>query len=248
MRKEAKDRDFTEDKFLGGRISIKQPKQGFRAGHDSVLLAAAVPARADDRILEIGSGSGVSSLCLAARVSGCEVLGIEIDPALAALANENAKRNGMDVSVRFVEGDARDAKPGGPPFDHVFFNPPFHPDTGQVSPTAARDRATRDTEDAVRSWTKHALALVKSGGIVTAILRADRLGDFLAVSGKAGVVVLPLLPAVGEPAKRVIVQIRKDDSQPLFTAAGFPLHEDGRPTHGAEAVLRHGAALPLVKN
>ena len=248
MKEEAKNRDFTEDKFLGGRISIKQPKQGFRAGHDSVLLAAAVSARADDRILELGSGSGVSSLCLATRISGCEVLGIEIDSALVALANENAKRNGMGERVRFVTGDAREVKPDSAPFDHVFFNPPFHPDTGQVSPHAARDLATRDTDDAVHSWTKHAMTLVKSGGAVTAILRADRQDDFLAVSGRAGAVVLPLLPGVGEPPKRVIVQKHLGNTTPFSTMTGFPLHEEGRPTHGAEAVLRHAAALPLVKN
>jgi tRNA1Val (adenine37-N6)-methyltransferase len=235
--------DFTLDGFLGGCLTIAQPKNGFRAGHDSVLLAAAVPASAGERVLELGSGVGVASLCLSARTK-CDVLGIEIDPALVSISNENAKRNGM-ARARFIEGDAGSAKPAGAPFDHVFFNPPFHPDTGQVSPHAARDRATRDTEDAVRSWTGHALTLVKHGGTVTAILRADRLDDFLNVAGKAGGAVLPLLPSAGEAPKRVIVQKREGDTSPLRTMAGLPLHEDGRPTHGTEAVLRHGAALPL---
>ncbi len=238
--------DFTADGFLDGRITIAQPKLGFRAGHDSVLLAAAVPASSGERILELGAGSGVSSLCLAARVSGCKVLGVEIDPALVALANDNAKRNKMDSRVRFVVGDACEVMPDSAPFDHVFFNPPFHPDTGQVSPNASRDIATRDTEDAVRSWTARALALVRSGGTVTAVLRAGRLNDFLAISGKAGASVLPLLPGVGEPPKRIIVQAVRGDSTPLFTLPGFPLHEGGRPTHGAEAVLRFAAALPLL--
>jgi tRNA1(Val) A37 N6-methylase TrmN6 len=239
--------DFSEDKFLGGRIIAAQPSHGFRAGHDSVLLAAAVPATSGECVLELGSGSGVASLCLVARVAGCEVLGIEIDPTLVALANENAKRNKMDSRARFIAGDAREARWEGAPFDLVFFNPPFHPDTGQISPNSSRDRATRDTGDAVRSWTERALAVVKSGGTVTAILRADRLDDFLQASGRAGVSVLPLLPSIGEKAKRVIVRIRKDDSAALFTAPGFTLHEDGRPTHGAEAVLRHAAALPLTR-
>lgn len=234
--------DFTLDGFLGGRLTIAQPKNGFRAGHDSVLLAAAVPASAGERVLELGSGVGVASLCLAARTN-CDILGIEIDPVLVATSNDNAKRNGME-RVRFVAGDTRQVKFDAL-FDHVFFNPPFHPDTGQVSPHSARDRATRDTDDAVRSWTRHALTLVKQDGTVTAILRADRLDDFLKVAGRAGAAVLPLLPSAGEAPKRVIVQKRAGDTSPLRTMAGFPLHEDGRPTHGAEAVLRHGAALPI---
>lgn len=235
--------DFTLDGFLGGRLTIAQPKNGFRAGHDSVLLAAAVPASAGERVLELGSGVGVASLCLAARTK-CDVLGIEIDPALVAISNENAQRNGM-ARARYMVGDAGSTQPDGAPFDHVFFNPPFHPDTGQVSPHAARDRATRDTDDAVRLWAERALTLVKQGGTVTAILRADRQDDFLQASGNAGVAVLPLLPSVGETPKRVIVQKRMGDGSPLRTMAGLPLHEHGRPTHGAEAVLRHGAALPL---
>lgn len=236
--------DITEDGFLGGRLTIAQPKQGFRAGHDSVLLAAAVPASAGERILELGSGVGVASLCLAARVGDCEIFGIEIDPALVMLANDNARRNALTQRVHFVAGDARQAK-FETPFDHVFFNPPFHPDTGQVSPHASRDRATRDTGDAVGTWTERALELVKPGGTVTAILRADRLDDFLKASGKFGVVVLPLLSSVGEEPKRVIVQQRKGERAALRTMTGFPLHEGGRPTHGAEAVLRHAAALPV---
>ncbi len=240
--------NFTLDGFLGRRLTIAQPKHGFRAGHDAVLLAAAVPARTGESILELGSGSGVASLCLAARVAGCEVLGIEIDLALVALANENATRNEMGSRVRFIAGDARKAKLEDAPYAHVFFNPPFHPGTGQVSPNASHDSATRDVDDAVRVWTARAMELVKPGGTATAILRADRLDDFLEVSGRAGVSVLPLLPAPGEKPKRVIVQLSKGDSAALFTAPGFALHKYGRPTHGAEAVLRHAASLPLTRS
>jgi len=237
--------DLTEDGFLGGRLRIAQPRLGFRAGHDAVLLAAAVPAKSGERVLELGSGVGVASLCLAARIGDCEIIGIEIDPELVTLANGNAKWNGMDRCVHFIAGDARETNPDSAPFDHVFFNPPFHPDNGQVSRSAARDRATRDTNDAIGSWAQRAIQLAKPGGSVTVILRADRLDDFLNVSGKFGVVVLPLLPSVGEAPKRVIVQLRKGERAALTTMAGFPLHDDGRPTHGADAVLRHAAALPL---
>ncbi|MGQ0741482.1 MAG: tRNA1(Val) (adenine(37)-N6)-methyltransferase [Alphaproteobacteria bacterium] len=243
-----RDRDFTEDGFLGGRVRVKQPREGYRAGHDSVLLAAAVPAKAGERIVELGSGVGVASLCLAARVPGCNVLGMEIDPALVALAVENARHNEMDVRVHFIAGDVRELRPEGVPFDHVFFNPPFHPDTGQVSSHAARDRATRDTDDAVRTWTANASRLVKPGGTVTAIMRADRVDDFLGATGRSGIVVLPLLPTVGAPPKRIIVQLRTGDTAPLFTMPGFAMHEDHRATHGAEAVLRHAATLPLTRH
>ena len=243
------------DGFLGGRLTIAQSAHGFRAGHDTVLLAAAVPAEASARVLELGSGAGVASLCLGSRVPGVHVLGIEIDPEEVALANQNAARNAMENRVRFALGDATATEnlltlrgSQGVPleaFDHVFFNPPFHPPTGRPSPIPARARAMYDSGNALLHWTRTALALTRPGGTVTAILRANRAGDMLIV--KEGAVLFPLFPHAGEPPKRAIVQIVKGSTQPLRTAAGLVLHQaNGRNTEAAEAVLRHGAELRLV--
>ena len=238
---------LTLDRFLGGRIIAAQPGSGFRAGHDTVLLAAAAPVENGSVALELGSGAGIASLCLAARVPGARIIGIEIDPELVRLANENATRNDVADRVSFIVGDAanpdalifestspswggrsavakRGASGGGRPleelgaFDHVFFNPPFHPDNAHVSPIASRDRATRDSSDAVRTWTETALSRVRDGGTVTAIVRADRIGDILdAARGWSGLV-FPLFPRAGVTPKRAIVRIVKierDSSIPL---------------------------------
>jgi tRNA1(Val) A37 N6-methylase TrmN6 len=231
-----------EDRFLGGRVLAVQPQAGFRAGHDTVLLAAAVPATGDERVLELGSGAGIASLCLARRVEGVRILGVEADAALARLANDNAARNAMAERVRFIAGDVAGFAESG--FDHVFFNPPFHPASGQRSRDAARDRAMRDTDNAIAAWTKAALARVKAGGTVTAILRADRGAEMLAAASGEGAIVFPLFPHAGEAPKRVIVRIVKGASTGLHTVKGLVLHQaDGRNTDGAEAVLRHAAPL-----
>jgi tRNA1Val (adenine37-N6)-methyltransferase len=232
--------DVTEDRFLGGRVTAMQPKRGFRAGHDTVLLAAAVPAKAGDRVLDLGSGAGIASLCLAARVPGVNIVGVELDLELVVMSNSNAKRNAMHDRVKFVEGDVLRGAIDGAPFDHVFFNPPFHPDTGQVSPSIERDRATRGD---VGEWMKRALRLVASEGTVTAIIRADRVDEIDA--GDRSLTVLPLLPRIGEAAKRVIVHVTAGATG-TRTLPGFVLHEsDGRPTPEAEAVLRHAGAIAI---
>ena len=257
----------TLDRFLNGRITVAQPVSGFRAGHDSVLLAAAVPAEPDSRVLELGSGAGVATLCLAARVSGARITGVEIDPDLVRLANENAARNDFADRVSFIAGDVaitphgsvdanpksssplRDASGGGPlrNFDHVFFNPPFHPDSAHASPVAARDRATRESSDAVRAWTRRALTLSREGGTVTAIIRADRVDEILDAARDYGGSVFPLLPRLGAAPKRTIVRILKRIGGRFSTASGLILHEsDGRSTEAAEAVLRHGESLTLT--
>jgi tRNA1(Val) A37 N6-methylase TrmN6 len=240
--------DCTLDGFLGGRLTIAQPKKGFRAGHDTVLLAAAVPAQNGSAVLELGAGVGTAGLCLAARVAHVRVTGIEIDPSLVALANENAARNAMADRVRFELGDV--AMLGNPAqhWDHVFFNPPFHPAAGQESPRRGRDSAMRDLSNAIGDWTRIALALTRPGGKVTAIIRSDRVEEILAaVEEGSGTVVFPLFPRSGEIPKRSIVQLAKDRPEPLRIAAGLILHQaDGRNTEAAEAVLRHAAALRLI--
>jgi hypothetical protein len=78
-------------------------------------------------------------------------------------------------------------------------------------------------------------------------MRADRLEEFLCETGRDGAIVLPLLPKAGSAPKRLIVQLHPRDKIPLFTMPGFAMHEGGRATHGAEAVLRHAAALPMAR-
>src|ERR1700743_3098036 len=78
--------EITEDAFLGGRLRLRQPKSGHRAGHDAILLAAATPARPGDRVVDFGAGVGAAGLAVARRVGGIRLALVEIDKGLAALA------------------------------------------------------------------------------------------------------------------------------------------------------------------
>lgn len=229
--------------FLNGRVRVTQPQAGFRSGLDAVMLAAAVPARDGQSGLELGAGAGTASLCLAARVPGLALTGVEIDPVLADLANANADANGADA--RFVAADIFDLPPLlKRDFDHVFANPPFHGE-GQVSPDDARARALMDGGQ-LGGWLRLGMQRTVSGGTFTAILRADRLNLALAALPERGVCAFPLWPHAGEAPKRVIVQARKGSGAPFALLAGLVLHMvDGGWTEAADAVLRHGAPLAL---
>src|ERR1700753_2289237 len=91
--------EITEDAFLGGQLRLRQPKSGHRAGHDAMLLAAATGASAGNRVVEFGAGTGAAGLALAKRVGGIDLVLVEIDPDLAALARDNARSNSIDASV-----------------------------------------------------------------------------------------------------------------------------------------------------
>ncbi|HWA90927.1 MAG TPA: methyltransferase [Rhizomicrobium sp.] len=230
------------DRFLNGRVVARQPDSGFRSGLDAVMLAAAVPARAGDTVLELGAGAGTASLCLAARVPDCEIVGIEIDPGQAALARENASANG--ARAEFVAADIFDLPAAlKRDFAHVFCNPPFH--DGEASPDPARDIALRD-DGRLADWLALGLKRTVSGGSFTAILRADRLGEAMAALPARGVTVFPLWPRDGVAAKRVIVQAVKGAGHALALSSGLVLHHaDGRYTAAADAVLRDASPLSL---
>ncbi|MGH6871037.1 MAG: putative signal transducing protein [Rhizomicrobium sp.] len=231
------------DGFLDGKVVARQPEEGFRSGLDAVMLAASVPARAGDSALELGSGAGVASLCLAARVQDCRVTGVEIDASLAAAANENARINAS--RARFVCADVFQLPQElRREFPHVFCNPPFHGE-GARSPDDARARALHDN-GRLADWLQAGLKRTASNGSFTAILRADRLDEALAALPSAGLRILPLWPKAGVPARRVIVSLWKDSRAPLLLLPGLVLHEsNGDWTDAADAVLREGKAIDL---
>lgn len=230
---------------------VCQPVDGYRIAIDPVLLAAAVPAAADETVLDAGSGVGAAALCLAARRPGCRILGIEIDPGLAAMANANVARNGFAGRVDFHCGDLLAGLPAAIPpasVDHAMTNPP-HLDPAR-STVPSRGRAARvEGRGGLASWISALLAAVRPGGTVTVIHRADRLDDVLAALHRhaGGVVVYPFWPKADRPAKRVIVQARKGVHTALTMKPGLVLHEtDGQFTTAAQAILRHAGGLPVA--
>jgi len=239
--------DLTEDHLLGGRVRLLQPRRGLRAGLDAVLLAAGVPARLGQRVLEAGCGGGAGFLCLAARVPGISILAVERDPGLAALARDNAARNGLADRVEVLAGDVRDLALGRrlPPCDHAFANPPYWP--GGTAPPEALRRAATHEEASLADWARFLAAPLVRRGTLSLILPAARLDAgmaALAAAGCGGTRLVPFWPRAGVPAKRLLLQARRDGRGPARIEPGLVLHEGLAFGAAAEAVLRDGAALP----
>jgi tRNA1Val (adenine37-N6)-methyltransferase len=229
--------------FLNGRVIVRQPEKGFRAGLDAVMLAAAVADGAT--ALELGAGAGTASLCLAARLKDIAITGLEIDPDLVRLANDNAATNGMEKNVRFAAANIF-ALPleFKREYDGVFLNPPFHGD-GQAPPDPERALALMD-DGTLQVWLEAGLKRVVSGGYLTAILRADRLNEALMALPLGGISALPLWPRSGEAARRVLVQARKGSKANFRLLPGLTLHDEtGAYTPDAAAILLGESALAL---
>ena len=237
---------LTEDTLLGGRVRLLQPRAGLRAGHDAVLLAAAVPAAPGDIVLELGCGSGAVFLCLAARVPGLTIVAVERDPGLAALARGNAALNGLAESVTVIEGDVADPalRRTLPACSHGFANPPFWP-AGTAPPTPLRSAATH-AEGGLADWTECLASSVRQRGSATLILPAARFPDGLVAltrSGFGSPALLPLRARAGMEAKRVLLAARVGGRGPGRVLPGLVLHAGDGPAPEAEAILRNGVAL-----
>jgi len=251
---EMEDPDPEPDLLLGGRVRLRQPESGYRVAIDPVLLAAATPAVAG-RVLDIGTGVGAAALCYAVRVPGAQVTGLEIQPELAAFATENVARNDLADRVRIITGDLLSPPgiltPGE--FDHVMANPPFMPSgRGLTPPDSSKAAATVEGEADLAAWIDFGLRMVKPKGSLTLVHRADRLDEVLALLHSraggpvGGIVVFPLWPGRGRPAKRVIIRARPGVRTPMRLTAGLALHrDDGEYDDDALAVLRDGEALAL---
>ncbi|TAG28550.1 MAG: methyltransferase domain-containing protein [Rhodobacterales bacterium] len=241
---------LSDDKFLSGRLSLLQPLKGYRAATDPVLLAAACPAKAGDGVLDLGCGAGAAALCLGQRVPGLHLAGLELQADYAALARQNATRNGMALEVH--EGDlARMPADLRRDFDHVIANPPYYPPGGSPSPIPGRARAMQ-VATPLADWVTAASRRLRPGGWLTLICGADGLPEVLAAIGKklGSAAVLPLAPREGRPALRILLQARKGGRAafrllPPFVIHQGPAHDGDRESYtpAANAVLRDGADL-----
>lgn len=240
---------ITEDGLLGGRIRLRQPARGYRAGLDAALLAAACDAGPGQRVIEAGCGAGGALLAAAARRPGASFTGVERDPRAAALARENVVLNGLGEQVTIVEGDValRFAGLGLPPFDAAMANPPFFDDPGALRGPAPERRGAWMADDGLEAWIGFLSKAVREGGAITLIHRADRLGDILALlAPKAGSIqIRPIQPFADEPAKRVLVRAIKTGKAPLQLLPPLVLHDrdGGKHRPEVEAILRGEADL-----
>lgn len=241
--------EVAESALLGGRVRLRQPVKGYRAGMDAALLAAAVSAEPGQRVIEAGCGAGAVLMQIAARRAGAALTGLERDPAMAALARENAALNSAEASI--LEGDvaagfrALDL----PPFDWAVSNPPFFDDPSALRAPAEGKRGAWMADDGLKAWTTFLLKSVREGGRIVVIHRADRLADLLSLLGeRAGsFAVRGVHPHGDEPAKRVLVQAIKTGKAPLRLLPPLVLHDRSGAKHTAEAeaILRGEAALPF---
>lgn len=244
----------TNDAFLGGKVHALQPKKGFRSGIDAVLMAASVPARTGETVLEIGCGVGVASLCLDARVTGLQMTGVELQPEYADLAKQNAATAGAAMQVvcadlRNLPADLRQQQ-----FNHVMMNPPYYDRAqGHASQNAGRDVALAG-DTPLSDWLDIGVRRLAPKGTLTIIQHITRLPEVLAaLTGRLGSVIVRPIAAHSRAAPGLfLLQAIHSGRAPFHMAAPLIMHGDLIKKGDAEsytpqvkAILRDGASFPI---
>lgn len=253
---------ITRDAFLGGLVHIHQPLKGrHRAGLDAVYLAAALPEGTTGRVVDMGSGVGTAGFCAAARLPAVNVTLVDNDPLAIELArtalndpDNSAFADRVDVleADLTAKGSVRHAAGLTPAMaDHAIMNPPYY-DAGRfrASPNAERADAHMLDDRGLEPWARTATDIVREGGSLTVIFRADGLREVLDVlAGRFGAIdIIPLRPRPDAPATRIILRAIRASKAPLQLLPGFVLHTGTGSdfTAAARRVMRDGAGLGLT--
>ncbi|MCA0044327.1 tRNA1(Val) (adenine(37)-N6)-methyltransferase [Celeribacter litoreus] len=244
--------ELSRDAFLGGRVHVFQPKKGYRAGVDPVLLAASVEARPRQSVLELGCGAGTASLCLNSRVPDLKITGVELQPFYADLARKSALENGAPMVV--VEADLRALPPEikETHFDHVIANPPYYERHRSTAATDAGRETALGGDTPLETWFDVAARRLRPKGYLTMIQKVDRLPEMLAAcEGRLGsLMVRPIQPRIGRDAELVILRARKGGRAIFRLCAPLIMHEGERHERDGESyckevsnILRNGSSL-----
>lgn len=238
----------TTDKILGGAVLLEQPLNGYRAAIDPVFLAASVPLKGEEKVLDVGSGVGTAMLCLAKRMQNCTVYGIEKQKDLVEIGQKNIRSNNFQERLTLVEGDLLT-----PPsliketaFDCIMTNPPYFEAFHTTSPHPVKSASNTESSVALEEWLSFCSKRLRSGGILSMIYRTDQVDKVLSfLYGKFGdIQVFPLWAAATKPSKRIIIRAKKGARTGCFLHRGLTLHrKDQTYTQAAEKVLKQGRAL-----
>ena len=242
--------EFTKDSFLGGGIRIWQPKKGYRAGIDPILLAASVNVSAGQKVLDLGCGVGTASFAIGYRVKNVELYGIEIQKVFADLADLNSKENGIEFQVECANISKLSSNITSKNFDHVIANPPYFDRKSSVRGiNVSKEKSFGDTRP-ISEWLKVAAKRAKPKGFVHFIVRSDRLMEiFTNMPNSLGsLVITPVISRKNENAKLTILHAKKNGRAGFIISSPIVLHplkSDSREKYVPEVdkVLRNGASL-----
>ena len=249
-----KSKNTSNGTLLEGKIFYKQFQKGYRTALEPILMAACIPAKKEQIIIEGGCGAGAGLMCLAYRVPLITGIGFERHPEIVDLANENFQANKMfNLQALQVTLPKLPKRPfdflsnGQEHVDHVFANPPWHLYNSCPSPDPNKNLAKKLPKGLLAEWIYALSRPLRQGGTLTLALSANLYCEASAIMHhyKIGSVILfPLWPKLNRPPRIVLLQGPMGSTGGSQIAPGLILHNDnGEFTNEANRILRQGKRL-----
>lgn len=251
---------YTDDDFLDGKVKIRQPEKGYRAGADAVLLAAALPLM-NGRILEVGAGVATPSLCYLYRTTQAgytpQIVAIEMFDDIEAIAKFNIAQNQFEnqlsmVNVNIFDSAAKHEAMGllSDCFDHIFSNPPFFdPKSNKTSTNDYKALAHSIEQDDLEKWLIFMVRLLKNKACLTLIYPMEQLYKVMKIlENRVGdITIRPIFSKPNGPATRFMLQGKKGSKAPLKMLEPLVLRDkDGNITPLADDIFRHAKPVNMA--
>ncbi len=234
-----------------GNLQVIQPKQGYRFSVDALLLADFLTVKPNERLIDLGTGTGIIPLLSSSLHPTCEIVGIEFQERLADMAARNVRLNSLEDRIRILNGDIRFlseyVKAGT--FDVVCSNPPYRKvGAGRRNPEHEQAVARHEiacTLDDLLAGCKYVL---HPGGKVFFIYLPERLSELLVGMSKYRLEPkrLRFIHALKEtPASLVLVDARRDAQIGLTILPPLYLYKEKNVySDEASRILREGQKRP----
>ena len=250
-------RIYTEDDFFGGKLKLRQPQKGYRAGSDALLLAAALP-KIEGKMLEVGAGVCTPSICYLSRVFEAgftpKITAVELFDDITQLAEYNIKQNGFNAQIKLLNIDIFDSAASHEAagllpdsFDHIFSNPPFFdPTKNKTSSDDYKALAHTISQGGLERWLVFMVRLLKNKSSLTIIYPMEQLYRVLKIlENRVGdISIIPIFSKPNAPATRFLLQGKKGSRGPFKMLQSITLRNaDGSVTKLADAIFRDGEAI-----
>ena len=202
-----------------GNLQLLQAQDGYRFSLDPVLLARFATVKRNDKIVDLGTGSGILPLLLAQSTAVAAVVGLELQEPLVLLAAKNVELNSMQETVTIKQVDIRNIRNVLPAAETnlVVSNPPYRRvETGRIAPNDERAAARHELAGGLQDFVAAAQWLLKHGGRFAIVYLAERLPELFVTMSAAGI----------EPKRLRMVHSRQGDGAKLVLLEG---RKGGRP-------------------
>lgn len=241
--------NYTQDYLLNKQVKIFQPSDGYRASTDAIMVSSLVDKiKKGDKILDVGSGTGAISLCLASRFKEQipQIIGLELQPELTELSNMSASANEFSDILHYYNCNIKDKldfiKPST--FQHIISNPPYS-EHDMPSPNLSKAQAHNHSDFNLEEWLKFMIKMLAPQGMFYMINRAEAVDEILyAIHGKLGnIKIIPLFTKESSKAKRVMITAKKGVKTPTEILPPFIVHTENGYTQKAFNILRLGKSF-----